>query len=171
MLAPSIATINPAYFSATNFSDVALTRWGGAVGASFLLSSLGYNGWAGLGSQALMVVSTGGKVATCYRFRYGAAFLPMVLATIAVIFWVLGLLASSRLLALKKLEGICGGLSSVIVTPIPGKPPKDSLLIWEKESDGPHLRAIVEDLPIDGGNSDTLVSYMKDTKGYNGLEK
>ncbi|KAF8965583.1 hypothetical protein BDZ97DRAFT_1811386 [Flammula alnicola] len=170
--APSIATINPAYFSATNFSDVTLTRWGGAVGASFLLSSVGYNGWAGLGSQALTVVSTGGKEATCYSFRYGAAFLPMIVATVAVIFWTLGLLVSARLHAPKKLEGIYGGLSPVIVAPIPGKPPKDSLLVWEKESDGPHLRAIVDGLPIDGGKSDTLATYMKNTKGYNDtLEK
>ena len=122
----TIGIINPNYFTADNFSAAMVTKLGGAVGASYLLATVGYNGWAARGSQALTVISTGGQLVTCYNYKYATAFLPLILAAMSIVFWLFAMLVTSgfrRILEARQLDTRYGGLSPTIVAPFAGKPP------------------------------------------------
>jgi hypothetical protein len=154
----TLGIINPSYFTANNFSIAMVTKLGGAVGASYLLATVGYNGWAARGSQALTVVSTGGQLATCYNYQYAAAFLPLVLAAVFVVFWFFAMLVTPGLrhiLDARRLETRYGGLSPTIVTPFAGKPLSDTVLVWENEPE-PHLKPVIDGMPIVGAGSEML---------------
>ncbi|KDR79256.1 hypothetical protein GALMADRAFT_1363313 [Galerina marginata CBS 339.88] len=170
----TIGIVDSTYFSATNFSPAVVTKLGGAVGASFLLTSVGYNGWAARGSTAFTVVSTGGQLATCYNSRFAAAFLPLVLAALTVLSWTFAMLIASgdyRVRATKRLNKMYGGLSPTIITPFAGKPPPDTLLAWETGPE-PHLKPIVNGMTMVGAKSEMLVSHLinESSSGY-GMEK
>ncbi|KDR71827.1 hypothetical protein GALMADRAFT_281662 [Galerina marginata CBS 339.88] len=170
----TLGIIDPNYFSATNFSSAKVTQLGGAVGASFLLASVGYNGWAARGSQALTVVSTGGQLATCYNYRYAAAFLPLVLAAVFVLCWLFTMLVTSGIRHIRetgRLKDMYGGLAPTIVTPFAGKPPTDTVFVWENGPE-PHLKPVINGMPIVGTQSDMLVSRVNNEiySGY-GIEK
>jgi hypothetical protein len=160
----TIGIINPNYFTSNNFSTAMVTKLGGAVGASYLLATVGYNGWAARGSQALTVVSTGGKLATCYNYHYAAAFLPLILAAVFIVFWLFAMLVTSGLrhiLEARRLDTRYGGLSPTIVTPFAGKPPLDTVLVWEHKPE-PHLKPVIDGMPIVvGAESEMLVSHLK----------
>lgn len=160
----TLGIVNPNYFTADNFSTATVTKLGGGVGASYLLATVGYNGWAARGSQALTVVSTGGQLATCYNYRYAAAFLPLVLAAVFVVFWLFAMLVTSgfrHILEARRLDTRYGGLSPTIVTPFAGKPPLDTVLVWEHKPE-PHLKPVINGMPIVvGTDSDMLVSHFK----------
>jgi len=74
----TLGIINSNYFTTNNFSTAMVTKLGGAVGASYLLATVGYNGWAAWGSQVLTIISTGRKLATCYNYHYATTFLPLI---------------------------------------------------------------------------------------------
>jgi len=161
---PTLGIINPNYFTANNLSTDTVTKLGGAVGASYLLNTVGYNGWAARGSQALTVVSTGGQLATCYNYQYGAAFLPLILAAVSVVFWLFAMLVTSgfrQILEARRLDTRYGGLSPTIVAPFAGKPPLDTVLVWEHKPE-PHLKPVIDGMPIVvGAESEMLMSHFK----------
>jgi hypothetical protein len=159
----TLGIINPNYFTANNLSIAMVTKLGGAVGASYLFATVGYNGWAARGSQALTVVSTGGQLATCYNYQYAAAFLPLILAVVFVVSWFFAMLVTSGLrhiLEAKRLETRYGGLSPTIVIPFAGKPPSDTVLVWE-DGPEPHLKPVINGMPIVGAESEILVLPVK----------
>ena len=162
----TLGIINPNYFTFDNLTVITVTKFGGAVGASYLLATVGYNGWAARGSQALTVVSTGGQLATCYNYQYAAAFLPLILAVVFVVFWLFAMLVTSgfrHILEARRLSTRYGGLSPAIVTPGPfaGKPPLDTVLVWEHKPQ-PHLKPVINGMPIVvGPESEMLVSHFK----------
>ncbi|KDR68901.1 hypothetical protein GALMADRAFT_230960 [Galerina marginata CBS 339.88] len=152
----SIGVVNPNHFS-TNFSTREVTKWASGVGASYLLSSIGYNGWAARGSQAFTVVNTGGEAATCYNLQYAAAFLPLFLAAVSIILWTTTMLFTQQIGKANRLEGLYGGLSPTIELPYPGKLPAYTHLVWENEPE-PHLKPAVEKIPLIDFESQSLVS-------------
>ncbi|KAF8151325.1 hypothetical protein B0H34DRAFT_727198 [Crassisporium funariophilum] len=167
----TLTMINSTYFSADTFSTSVVTKWAGGVGASYILASTGYNAWAALGSAPVTVLSTGGKLATCYNQRYSAAFLPLVLAAIAVMCWSLGLLVSSKVKSTKKLENMYGGLAPTIVTPFPGRPHADTILVWEEGTD-PHLKPVFNGgMPLPGPEFEMLVPSANTSYPGYGMEK
>ena len=139
----TLSLVDSNYFSANNFSTAIVTKWAGGVGASYLLASLGYHGGAALGKEAFLVRSTGGEVATCYNPRYGIAFLPLILSAILILLWSFYMLVVAKLRETKKTEEKYGGLAPIIVSPIPGKPTKDTVLAWDDNGDHSHLRAMI----------------------------
>ncbi|KAJ3512575.1 hypothetical protein NLJ89_g3437 [Agrocybe chaxingu] len=154
----SIAMINSTFFSADYRPEI-VTRWGGSVGASFILSTIGYNPWAARGSQAFEVQSTGGKAAACYEVPYAAAFLPLVLAALTVLFLTASMFLRSKLKGTKRWENLYGGLAPAIVSPIAVKPGKGEILAWQ-EGDEPHLRPVYSSMPLPnmGMESQTLMT-------------
>ncbi|KAF8885581.1 hypothetical protein CPB84DRAFT_1788344 [Gymnopilus junonius] len=136
---PALAVINATYFSTNNFTSDLLTRWGGGVGASFIRNTIGYNGWAARGAQALTVQQLTGQPAICYDLRYGSAFLPMVLGTLAIVLWTIFLLVKSYLRDTNKMQARYGGLAPTIGPPTFSKLSRHTVLVWEDEPDA-HLK-------------------------------
>ncbi|ESK88011.1 hypothetical protein Moror_10816 [Moniliophthora roreri MCA 2997] len=75
----AILNLNGAYYSSPDFAGLAvlnegtkqiffnasmITKWGGEVGASFILESAAFSGWAAFESFPIQVYSTGGRVIT-----------------------------------------------------------------------------------------------------------
>ncbi|PPQ74462.1 hypothetical protein CVT26_001099 [Gymnopilus dilepis] len=139
---PSMAVINSSYFSA-NFSAGQVTKWAGGVAASYILGSVGYNGWAARGSKALTVISTGGHAATCYSPLYAFGFVPLLIAAVLAFSWAATLTVTSRLKKATQFEENYGGLAPHIELPFPGKLPPYTVLEWVDEPE-PHLRPAVE---------------------------
>ncbi|CAA7269739.1 unnamed protein product [Cyclocybe aegerita] len=154
----TIAMINSTFFSADYRPEI-VTRWGGSVGASYILSTIGYNPWVARGSQAFEVQSTGGKAAVCYEVPYAAAFLPLVLAALIVVFLTMALFLRSKLKGTKRWENLYGGLAPAIVSPVAMKPGKGEVLAWQ-EGDEPHLRPVYSSMPLPniGMESQTLMT-------------
>ncbi|PPQ73737.1 hypothetical protein CVT26_011892 [Gymnopilus dilepis] len=156
----TLGIINTTYFSTNNFTSALLPKWAGGVGASFILNSIGYNGWAARGAQALTVETLGGHVATCYDNRYAIAFLPLVLGAVFIILWAILMLIKSRLRESKKLKTMYGGLAPTIVAPFFSKPSPETVLVWEHGPE-PHLKPVVNGTPIVGSESETLVKHVQ----------
>ncbi|PPR04420.1 hypothetical protein CVT26_002286 [Gymnopilus dilepis] len=107
---PGIGLIDSNFFAA-NFSAAQVTRWAEQVGASFVLGSVGYNGWAARGARALAVVSTGGHPATCYSGLYALGFVPLVGALLAVLGWIVLMGVTARLREARRMQERYGGLA------------------------------------------------------------
>ncbi|GLB45460.1 hypothetical protein LshimejAT787_2300200 [Lyophyllum shimeji] len=124
-------------FYQSDFNNSRVLRWAGEIGGSYILASVGYNGWAARSSPPLTVLSTGGRAATCFKTPYGAAFLPLFIAALVVICWGVLMLLSSTLAGAKRLERAYGGMTPYARSVGPTGLPDDTLLVWQ---DGPHPR-------------------------------
>ena len=137
-----------------NFSSAAVTRWGGQVGASFLLNSLAYNGWAARSSAPVTVYSTGGRVATCYRPLYALAFLPLVFTAGFVMAWALLMVIESSFAGHKRLEESYGGLSPYVDAVCPTDEHTETLLAWQNDAK-PRLEILTKERGMHWDNGST----------------
>jgi hypothetical protein len=80
--------------SPITFNVSIVTKWGGQAGASYILASTGYNGWAARDTP-IVIYSTGGDFAVCYHPIYILGFLPLALTALFVIAWSTILFATS----------------------------------------------------------------------------
>jgi hypothetical protein len=115
-----------------NFTPALLTKWGGQIGASYLVNSLAFNGWAARAASPITVRSTGGHIATCFRPLYAIAFIPLVLTALFVLGWTLLVVADSSFGEHKRLEKSYGGLSPYVDAVRP-KDEKETLLAWQND--------------------------------------
>lgn len=141
-----------------------VTQWAGQVGASFLSASTGYNGWAALSSAPVEVVSTGGRVGSCYKPRYAAGFAPLMLAALLIIIWAIVLSVRSSLLGSNALQRAYGGLGPYKNTVCPGAPDQDTLLAWETVPE-PHLQVVSKGYPVDLDAPKTALRQFKANAG------
>jgi hypothetical protein len=117
-----------------------VTKWGGQVGASYILASTGYNGWAARDTP-IVVYSTGGDFAVCYHPIYILGFLPLALTALLVIAWSTILFATSAFAGSTHLAKLYGGVipysrgvyDNLAVQNIP--------LIWNSKAE-PHLDVV-----------------------------
>lgn len=140
-----LTALDDNYYQA-NLSTSKATKWAGEVGGSYVLASVGYNGWASLNSPPLTVVSTGGQTATCFRPAYGAAFLPLFVAALVAICWGVFMLLSSMFSGVKLLERFYGGMTPYANSVALEVLPQDTLLVWGSQ---PHLHL---DIVADGND-------------------
>jgi hypothetical protein len=115
-----------------NTSTVRTAQWSGQLGGSFILGSVGYNGWAARASSRVSVLSTGGKTGSCYSPQYAFGFVPLVFAATAVIIWALVMFVRKSLSGAKSLGRAYGGLRPYADVMCPGAPINDTLLVWQK---------------------------------------
>lgn len=118
-----------------------VTQWGGQVGASYILASTGYNGWAAHDSAPIVVSSVGGKVAICCNPLYALCFLPFVLSTSFVVAWSTFILATSTFRGSKLIRELYEGMipySQEIYTKLASQD-HHALLDW-KNKPQPHLK-------------------------------
>ena len=113
-------------------STAILTNWSGQIGASYLVNSLAFNGWAARAAAPVTVVSTGGRTSTCYRPLYGIAFMPLVFTAVFVLGWGLLLVAFSSFAGHKRLADSYGGLSPYVGAMCPTHE-EDTLLAWQND--------------------------------------
>jgi len=118
-------------FNQINFKPNLVTKWMGEVGASYITTSVGYNGWAAWDSSALRVIRTGGQPASCYKPFYALAFLPLVLAATVIIFWTLVMQLRSSLSGVQLLKDAYAGLGPYTGAVCPGVLKDRAVLKWE----------------------------------------
>ncbi|THU91689.1 hypothetical protein K435DRAFT_780587 [Dendrothele bispora CBS 962.96] len=140
------------------FNVSRVTTWGGEVGASYILTSLAYNGWAAENHDAVLVRSTGGKLGTCYSPPYALGFLPLVLAALIVIAWALYLLLTSHFTGLKNLEYLYGGMTPFWGVVSSHTDAEHTILGWENHPK-PHLQLLIQGQPLVDG--ETAVRYVQ----------
>ncbi|KAF8066994.1 hypothetical protein FPV67DRAFT_1450103 [Lyophyllum atratum] len=140
-LATLVEDFNSPAFTTFNASSgpAEAVRWAGEMGASYILASVGYIGWAAQGSPPLTVRSTGGHPATCFTARYGAAFLPLWCASIVVMVWAAAMLASSKLSKARFMQDFYGGIAPRVNSAVPKKS-----MLERREDPRLHLE-IIED--------------------------
>jgi len=137
----SLPIISTDYFT-NKFDTSIVTKWAGGVGASYLLSSVGYNGWAALDKKAFAVESIGGRTGVCYNAPYGIAFLPLLITLIIFCIWSLQMFFTGRLWDVKQREASYGGLA-----PLVSQPGAGTVLEWQNGgADDAHLMSVL------GGN-------------------
>jgi hypothetical protein len=144
-------------------STARATQWSGQLGASFILGSVAYNGWAARVSSPVQVVSTGGNAGSCYKPYYAFGFVPLMLSATVVVIWAFLMLVRSSLSGVTSLGPAYGGLRPYVDVICPGAPAQDTLLVWEKAPE-PHLQLVSKgDLVLgDGGSaSGTALRYLK----------
>ncbi|KAJ8072496.1 hypothetical protein AAF712_011209 [Marasmius tenuissimus] len=129
-----------------------VTRWAGRFGASLALNSLVYNGYVAQDAQPILVTDLDGKVATCYRTPYAISFLPLVLAAIVIIAWIVMLLVGHGLDGTKQLEELYGGLRPYWGVVCPTTAAQSAILSWENHP-GPHLALVPPHHPISENES------------------
>ncbi|KAF9527852.1 hypothetical protein CPB83DRAFT_855303 [Crepidotus variabilis] len=127
--------VNATFFSCSNYSSAHVTRWGGQLAASYFMSSYALNGFVALGQEALTVRSSGGRPAVCYQLPYFAAFAPLLVAAVAIIFWSFYMLLASKLRGVKVWEKRYGGLAPTL-----NKHSPDDVLAWEDAGEHSQLR-------------------------------
>lgn len=147
-------------FNQLNFTPSMVTEWAGQVGASYVLTSLAYNGWAALDSKAVEVVSTGGQAGTCYKPLYAIGFLPLVLAAAVVTAWAFVLVFKSSLFSSTSLKEGYGGISPFVDAIHPGVPPNKTILAWES-TPKLHLQAVSKGEATMDNPSGTALGYLK----------
>ncbi|KAF5384385.1 hypothetical protein D9615_003135 [Tricholomella constricta] len=147
-------------FEYVNTTTTALARWVGQVGGSYIIGSLGYNGWAALQSAPIEVFSTGGRMSSCYKPYYALGFVPLVFSTIGVMFWAFLLLPSGSLFGTQMVKAVYGGVRPYAAAICPGAPPKDTLLAWES-SPQCHLQLISKSYPVTGDAHGTALEYLR----------
>jgi hypothetical protein len=127
--------------SQITFNATTVTEWGGQAGASFMLATTMYNGWAARDSAPMVVLSTGGNIATCYHMLYAIGFLPLVLSTLFVIGWSAFMAFTSGFRGSTHLGQLYGGINPYRAAVCPNLAPKKTLLIWENKPK-PHLEVV-----------------------------
>jgi len=145
-----------------NTSTARVTRWSGQIGGSFILESVGYNGWAARASPPIQVLSTGGKTGSCYKPYYAFGFAPLVFSATVVVIWAIVMLTRKSLSGAKSLGNAYGGLRPYVDVMCPGVSVKDTMLIWGKTPE-PRLEVVSEgDLVLGSeGSSETALGYLK----------
>lgn len=148
-------------------STTRAAQWSGQLGASFILGSVGYNGWAARGGSQVPVLSTGGKIGSCYSPLYGFGFVPLVFAATTVMIWAIVLFLRSSLSGAKSLGLAYGGLQPYVDVMCPGAPVKDTVLVWEKSPEL-HLQVVSKgDLVLGSDNgSGTALRDFKEGHQY-----
>ena len=145
-----------------NASTVRTTQWSGQLGASFILGSVGYNGWAARASSQMSVLSTGGKTGSCYSPQYGLGFVPLVFSATAAIIWAIVMFVRKSLSGTKSLGYAYGGLRPYVDVMCPGAPMKDTLLIWEKSPEAKLQVVSKGDVVLDSGKgSEMALGFLK----------
>jgi len=148
-----------------NFTTNAITKWVGEVGGSFFLSSLGYNGWAALQSPPIRVLSTGGRIGSCYKPYYALGFVPLILSATGVVIWMFVRIFSGSWFGTGILDEGYGGVVPYTAVTCPGAPSKDTLLAWEA-SPQPRLEVIQKGYPLTGDAHATALKYLKSAPSY-----
>ena len=141
------------------------TQWSAQLGASFILGSVGYNGWAARQGSQVPVLSTGGKTGSCYAPLYGFGFVPLVFAAAAVMICAIVTFVRTSLSDAKSLGLAYGGLRPYVDVMCPGAPVEDTLLVWEKAPEL-HLKVVSQgDLVL--GSENGSGTALRDFKaGY-----
>jgi hypothetical protein len=138
--------------NALNFTADVITRWAGQVGGSVILTSTAFNGWAALAMPPVTVTSTGGKLVSCYKPRFAFAFLPLVLATLVVLLWIIFLVSTSSLSGSGKVEELYGGVNPYVAAMRhdmgPASSTKETLLAWSAKDTGDPTKEQVPRLEI-----------------------
>ena len=147
-----------------NFTTDAVTSWAGQVGATYILTSTAYNGYAALSQAPVRVESTGGKSATCYHPPYSLAFLPLALAALVVGVWSLGTLIARRALgASNKLQELYGGIHPLVGAEKPRMTAEGTLLAWQNEGGHPRLEVCPTEMK---DTSETAMAYFKTSNAH-----
>ncbi|KAG5649502.1 hypothetical protein H0H81_003425 [Sphagnurus paluster] len=162
--------LDDAYFQG-NFSGARVAQWAGEVGASYLAASLGYNGWAARssgGGGALMVLSTGGRSATCFRPGYAAAFVPLFVAALVVLCWGVSMLVTrtGEWARTRQLEKAYGGIAPYTGAMSPAGLSEDILLVW-RDDPHPRLDVAYDGTPLATGDPESpglLTHLMEEEK-------
>lgn len=152
-------------FEQIEINTNAVARWIGQVGASYVFSSVGYNGWAARTSAPLLVRSTGGVAGTCYKPQYALGFFPLVFSAAVVVCWAFFMIIGSSFFGSSPLKDAYGGLGPFVGAICPGAPPKEVLLAWES-SPQPHLQVISKGSPVMGAPDGTALKYLKSGHSY-----
>lgn len=123
------------YYEA-NLSTSKVTAWSGGLAGSYIQETLGYNGWAARNTEPLMVTSTGGRSATCFDARYGAAFLPLFVAALVIIIWGVVVVLTATIIRIQHLKIAYGGLTPYTRSLGPDEHQKETVLTWQND---PHV--------------------------------
>jgi hypothetical protein len=141
------------------FNASIVTQWGGQLSASYLLQSTGFNGWTARDSAPMLVSSTGGKVATCYKPLYAIGFLPLILTAFLVVAWSTVMLVMSAFTGTMRLGELYAGMNPY--KGVVNLDSQDTSLIWENEPQ-PHLDLIsAEQLPAMKDRQISAQSYLR----------
>ncbi|KAG6906185.1 hypothetical protein DXG01_015366 [Tephrocybe rancida] len=150
----------PEGFNHVDTGTSRLAQWVGQVGGSYILGSLGYNGWAALQTRPIEVASTGGRLGSCYKPYYALGFIPLVLSAAIVLCWAVLLLFGGSLFGTGKVKDVYGGLSTYSAAMCPGASPSDTLVAWETAPQ-PHLRPLSDGYPLTVNSNATALTYLK----------
>ena len=126
-----------------NFSPSFVTKWSGQIGASYLVNSLAFNGWAARAANPVTVVSTGRRAAACYRPLYAIVFIPLVITALFVLGWSLLLVTCSSFAGHNRLKESYGGLSPY-VDAVCSTDEKETVLAWQND-EKPRLVFLTEE--------------------------
>ena len=140
-----------------DLSPAFLTKWSGQIGASYLVNSLAFNGWAARAASPVTVVSTGGRTATCYRPLYAIVFIPLLLTALFVFGWALLLVMDSSFSGHKRLKEAYGGVSPY-VDAVCSTDEKETVLAWQNDGK-PRLVILTEERGthvLEGGSATAL---------------
>ncbi|KAF5384386.1 hypothetical protein D9615_003134 [Tricholomella constricta] len=147
------------------FTTDQVTKWVGEVGGSLFIASLGYNGWSALQSAPIHVLSTGGRLGTCYKPRYAIGFVPLIFSTAVVFIWMFLNILSGSWSGTKVLDEVYGGVAPYTTLACPGASPKNTVLAWEA-SPQPRLQVIQKGYPLTGDAHATALKYLKSAPSY-----
>ena len=140
-------------------------QWIARLAASFVRTNLGFNGVAALDLAPVEVLSTGGKIGTCYHSAYGAGFLPLVFGVIVLAVWMLLLLFTKSLGQTRHLKGAYAGMIPYAGAVCPDNA-KDTMLSWQVGYDAHGdrslhvLRPLHKHEPIHGEPNSTAVQQF-----------
>lgn len=152
-------------FEYVDTSPHLLAKWVGQVGASYFLGSIGLNGWAALQSAPIEVVSTGGRLGSCYKPYYALGFVPLVFSATVVMCWAFLLLFRGGIFGSKTVKDGYGGVGPYNAAVCPGATPNDTLLAWESSPQS-RLQLISKGYPLTGEANGTALKYLKSAPSY-----
>ncbi|KAG6823074.1 hypothetical protein H0H87_001941 [Tephrocybe sp. NHM501043] len=147
-----------------NLSTSLVTEWFGQIGASAAFTSLTYNGWAARQIPPVLVTSFGGYVGACYQPRYAFAFIPLMLAVMAVLIWAIVSRFRGSLIGSGRVGDAYAGIAPYLSAVSPDKLGKDALLVWKhEEASHPYLNVVEKESgsTITGDPSETAVQYFR----------
>jgi hypothetical protein len=131
-------------YLAANLNTSKVTEWAGELAGSYIQAALGYNGWAARNGEPLLVVSTGGQIASCFDARYGAAFMPLFVAALVVIIWGIVVVLMATIAYIQHLKTAYGGLAPYTSSVFPDKLHQETVLAW-KNDPCTHLEVVSRD--------------------------
>ncbi|KAG6829796.1 hypothetical protein H0H92_003451 [Tricholoma furcatifolium] len=147
------------------FTPAQVVQWLGQVGGSFIVASVGYNGWAALQSAPLEVESTGGHVGSCYKPWYALGFVPLLLAMLFAFGWMVLNMLRGTWFGTKVLQDAYDGVSPYTAIACPGADTKSTLLAWEALP-VPRLQVIRKGYPLIGDANATALAYIRSAPLY-----